>query len=278
MQKRSKLIAQKTKEKIRVQYTSVIQRSNGGGSRIGRKRASLVKLGYSSRDLDLVPASVIEHSFPCGNPVAYADIHPGDTVVDVGSGAGLDCIVLARRLHASNRVVGFDMTPAMVASARRNAAAAGTPRVQFGVGDAEALPIADGSADVVVSHGAMYLTMDKERAFQEAFRVLRPGGRLCLSDLIHTGLRAIPQLGFRLSGASAVESSEAYQDLLAQAGFRSVAIRSQQFFGIEDAASLWGVRPLIALLARLGCHRVFRPTANRLVRGFSSIQLTAVRP
>lgn len=278
MQKRSELVALRTKEKIRIQYTSAVGRTNGVGNRIGRKRESLVKLGYSSQDLALVPATVIEHSFPCGNPVAFADIHRGDTVVDVGSGAGLDCIVLARRLDGSNRIVGFDMTPAMVASARKNAAAAGTTGVQFGVGDAEALPMADASADVVVSHGAVYLTTDKDRVFKEAFRVLRPGGRLCLSDLIHTGLRAIPHLGFRLSGATSIGSSQEYKALVSAAGFEQVVIRSQQSFAIEDAASLWGVRPLIGLMARLGCHRFFRATANWLVQGFSSIQLTAVRP
>ena len=136
----------------------------------------------------------------------------------------------------------------------------------------------DSVADVVVSHGAFYLATDKVKAFQEAFRVLQPGGRLCVSDLIHTGPRAIPQLGFRLSGASAMESAEAYMALVAAVGFRRVVLRSQQFFGIEDAANLWGVSPLIGLLTRLGCHWVFRGTANRLVRGFSSIHLTAGKP
>jgi ubiquinone/menaquinone biosynthesis C-methylase UbiE len=278
MLNQSKLVTRKTKEKIRVQYTSAVQRSNGVEKRIGRKRASLIKLGYSAQDLALVPSTVIEYSFPCGNPIAFADIRRGDTVVDMGSGAGLDCIVMARRLGVENRILGFDLTPAMVASARRNAAAAGTEGVQFGVADAEALPMGDGSADVVVSHGAIYLVTDKAKVFKEALRVLRSGGRLCVSDLIHTGPRAIPQLGFHLSGATAIESADAYRELVAAAGFQQVVIRSQQFFAIEDAASLWGVLPLISLLARLGCHRVFRGTANRLVRGFSSVQLTAVKP
>ena len=268
----------RTKRKIRAQYTAAAERLNGHNNSVQVKRRLLVALGYPAEDLDRIPSATIEHTFACGNPLLTTPIRPHDTIVDLGSGAGLDCILLANRLNGQNRVVGLDITPAMVSRARRYAAAAGKLHIQFGVGDAEALPLGDATANVVLSNGAICLVGDKEKAFREVFRVLRGGGRLAVTDLLHTGPRFIRQLTYRLCGAMTVASPADYQAMVAAAGFEDVIIHCRRVVRIDEAASLWGVRPFIRFLARLGSRRVFRPVANRLLRGMSTIHLTAVKP
>lgn len=268
----------RAKQKIRRHYTSAAQRVNGDNTSLQRKRRSLIGLGYLAEELDRVPTATIEQTFACGNPLLATPIRPGETIVDLGSGAGLDCIILANRLNGQNRVLGLDFAPAMVSRARTSAAAAGEHWIQFGVGDAEALPLGNATANVVLSNGTICLVGDKEKVFREMFRVLGVGGRLAVTDLLHTGPRVIRALTYHLCGAATVASPADYQAMVAAAGFQDVVIHSRRVFQIEDAASLWGVRPFVHLLARLGSRRLFRPIANRLLRGMASIHLTAVKP
>jgi len=166
-------------------------------------------------------------SLGCGTPVAYADLQPGEVVVDLGSGAGGDVLRAAREVGPSGRSIGVDMTPEMVAAARANAAHAGLGHAEFRLGEIEHLPLPDGSADVVISNCVINLVPDKSRAFAEAYRVLHPGGRLVVSDMVSHGplpdaLRT-DAAAWAACIAGAVSFDE-YTAAIAGAGFTDVTV------------------------------------------------------
>ena len=204
------------------------------------------QLGYSAADLASVPAGA-DLGLGCGNPLAIASIQPGETVLDLGSGAGFDALLAARRLAGRGRVIGVDMTPAMIEKARRNVAKAGVPNVEFRLGEIESLPVADASVDLIISNCVVNLSPEKPRVIAEAFRVLKPGGRLALSDVVATkplpdDIRAqLPLIGACIGGASLVDELRA---MLTGAGFNRVDI-------VEKGASRkfiaqWGRDPRVA--------------------------------
>ena len=184
------------------------------------------KLGYSADELNAAPAGS-ELGLGCGNPLAIASIKPGETVLDLGSGAGFDCFLAARQLAGTGRVIGVDMTPAMITKARANAAKGGYPNVEFRLGEIEALPVADTSVDLILSNCVINLSPEKERVFREAFRVLKPGGRLALADIVAT--KPVPleirgkldAIGACVGGAALVDD---LRTMLTQAGFTKVDI------------------------------------------------------
>jgi arsenite methyltransferase len=192
----------------------------GGGS------GSSLKLGYSEQDLAGVPTGA-DLGLGCGNPQAIADLCPGETVVDLGSGAGFDCFLAAKRVGSSGAVIGVDMTPSMITKARGNAKRAGIEGVEFRLGEIEHLPVADSSADVILSNCVINLVPDKKAAFQESFRVLKPGGRLAISDVVMTAplpddLQAqLAALTGCVSGASSVDDLKHF---LTESGFTGVRI------------------------------------------------------
>ncbi|GAB6053331.1 arsenite methyltransferase [Magnetospira thiophila] len=184
------------------------------------------RFGYSTVEMNLVPEGA-NLGLGCGNPQALAAMRPGEVVVDLGSGAGFDVFLAARQVGDQGRVIGVDMTHEMLAKARENAQKGGYPNVEFRLGEIEYLPIADNQADVVISNCVINLSPDKARVFKEAFRVLKPGGRVAVSDVVQTAdfpPELVDDLGLLcgcVTGATPVAELEAHMNA---AGFTNIRI------------------------------------------------------
>lgn len=184
------------------------------------------QLGYSDADLDSVDGNA-NLGLGCGNPQAIASLNVGESVLDLGSGAGFDCFLAAQEVGETGRVIGVDMTPEMIEKARANASQNDAANVEFRLGEIEHLPVSDASIDVIISNCVVNLSPDKPQVFDEAFRVLRPGGRLAISDVVLTAavpheVRADPDsVASCVAGASTIDRLETMLD---DAGFESVRI------------------------------------------------------
>ena len=183
------------------------------------------KLGYTAEEL--AAAADGDLGLGCGNPLALAGVRAGETVLDLGSGAGFDCLLAARQLAGTGRVIGVDMTPAMIAKSRANAAKSGYRNLEFRLGVIEALPVTDATVDLVISNCVINLSPEKRRVLHEAFRVLKPGGRLAIADIVATKplpveLRTkLATIGACVGGAALVDDLRA---MLQEAGFERIEI------------------------------------------------------
>jgi SAM-dependent methyltransferase len=260
-----------TRSRVRGAYAQVAQASDAGDccgeassccgvsedAQINRLLS--LRLGYSDADLALVPEGA-DMGLGCGNPRAIASLRPGEVVLDLGAGGGFDCFLAAAEVGPQGHVIGVDMTPDMLSKARGNAARGGFGNVEFRLGEIEHLPVADRTVDVIISNCVINLSPDKPQVFREAFRVLKPGGRLAISDVVATAelpaaMRDDPYLHSAcVAGASPIDMLEA---MLAAAGFVDVVIapkdESREFIrdwvpgrGVEEfvvSATIEGWKP-----------------------------------
>jgi len=200
------------------------------------------KIGYSSSDLQFVPAEAGEISLGCGNPLVFSNLKPGETVLDIGSGGGIDVFLSANRVGKDGHVIGVDMTPAMLARARASAQKNGYDQVEFRQGEAENLPVEDASVDVVISNCVINLTEDKGKAFRETYRVLKTGGRLEISDIVSGG--NMPESLRKNQGewaacVSGALPEQEYTDLIRAAGFTDLKVTRSDAYEIAGVAKVY---------------------------------------
>ncbi|NVM52717.1 MAG: arsenite methyltransferase [Candidatus Helarchaeota archaeon] len=195
------------------------------------KRKFAEKLGYTEVELKDLPDDVTDISFGCGNPTAIAELKPGEVVLDLGSGGGIDVFLAAKKVGPTGKVIGLDMTPAMIERANTNAEKVGLQNVEFKLGEMESIPLIDDSIDVVISNCVINLSPDKAKVFRQIFRVLRPGGRIAVSDIVLNG--KLPEFIKRdfeaWAGcvAGALQEGD-YLQKIKDAGFTEVKVESKR--------------------------------------------------
>jgi ubiquinone/menaquinone biosynthesis C-methylase UbiE len=196
---------------------------------------------YSDDQKQEIPELAVNASLGCGNPTLLAQLAPGETVLDLGSGGGVDVLLSARRVGPQGKVLGLDMTDEMLELARRNQAQAGVTNVEFLKGTIEQIPLPDESVDVIISNCVINLSADKDQVLREAYRVLRPGGRFAVSDIVFT--REVPEAVRRSAElwagciAGALHERD-YRSKLVAAGFQQVELQTTRTFGAEDLAAI----------------------------------------
>jgi arsenite methyltransferase len=237
------------RSQVRTAYANVARGADGCSvGCCGTQGSGSLAMGYTEADLASVPEGA-DLGLGCGNPQAIAALRPGETVLDLGSGAGIDCFLAASRVGRTGHVIGVDMTPEMVSKARDNARRVSATNVDFRLGEIEHLPVPDQSVDVIISNCVINLSPDKGAVFREASRVLKPGGRLAISDVVAT--QAIPAevaasveaLTGCVAGALPVDEIRA---LLAEAGFQDIKVDPRPDSGAVIAQCMPGAERFLA--------------------------------
>jgi N-acetylglutamate synthase-like GNAT family acetyltransferase/SAM-dependent methyltransferase/catechol 2,3-dioxygenase-like lactoylglutathione lyase family enzyme len=263
--------------------------TRGGGSCCGESCDPITGDLYQAGETAGLPAEAVQASLGCGNPTALAELRPGEVVLDLGSGGGIDVLLSARRVAPTGKAYGLDMTDEMLALARENARKAGATNVEFLKGEIEHVPLPDASVDVVISNCVINLSPDKDRVLAEAFRVLRPDGRFAVSDVVVRGevpaaLRRSVELWIGCV-AGALEESE-YRDKLARAGFTDIDIEPTRIYHVDEARELLAgagidataVAPLLDGKFMSAFVRARKPGPAGPRAGAMSIEIEGARP
>ncbi|HEY7519742.1 MAG TPA: arsenite methyltransferase [Methylomirabilota bacterium] len=214
------------------------QASSCGSTCSGEAADPITSNLYGCGETAELPAEAVAASLGCGNPTALAELHAGEVVLDLGSGGGIDVLLSAKRVGPTGKAYGLDMTDEMLALARENQRRAGVANVEFLKGEIEHIPLPDASVDVIISNCVINLSADKDRVLAEAFRVLKPGGRFAVSDVVVRGdvpaaIRRNVELWIGCV-AGALEEQE-YRDKLAKAGFESIGVEATRVYRVDDA-------------------------------------------
>ncbi len=244
--------------------TSCCEPSCCGSSSPEAQKVDLTGGSYSAEEREELPQEALSASLGCGNPTALATLSPGEVVLDLGSGGGIDVLLSARRVSPEGKAYGVDMTDEMLALARKNQRKAGVENVEFLKGEIEDVPLPDDHVDVVISNCVINLSPNKPRVFSEAFRVLKPGGRFAVSDVVFLGSkRDLPKSVLRKTEAwtgcisGAMEKGE-YEEILRESGFEEVSVEVTNVYDPETVEQLSGPEEVEAL------RRV--PAASAFVR------------
>ena len=232
------------------------------------------QIGYSKAELSSVPQNA-DLNLGCGNPVALASLNEGETVVDLGSGGGLDCFLAAKKVGDSGRVIGVDMTPEMLDKARANCEKGGYKNVEFRLGEIENLPFADKAADVIISNCVINLSPNKKRVFEEAFRVLKSGGRLMISDMVL--LNKLPDdvknsvLAY-VGCISGAELKTEYLKSMEKAGFKNVEVIEETLMPLDQMLSDATAKAIMKEL------KLTKKRAAELIGSVVSVKVSAKKP
>jgi ubiquinone/menaquinone biosynthesis C-methylase UbiE len=232
------------------------------------------RIGYSKEEMNSVPEGA-NLGLGCGNPIALASLKEGETVLDLGSGAGFDCFLAANRVGKSGKVIGVDMTPEMLDKARENARKGKYGNVEFRLGEIENLPAADGSVNVVISNCVINLSPDKKKVFEEAFRVLKPNGRLLVSDIVL--LKELPEIIRKnvqayIGCVAGAEMKNKYLRIIEEAGFLKVKVIEESVFPIDYVISDPTATKIIKD-SKLPAEKV-----KEMTHAVASIKVSALKP
>ena len=273
-EKRVKEVVKKTYGQVARQKKSCCGAVNSCCGAPETAREISQKIGYSEPEIQAVPEGA-DMGLGCGNPIALASLREGETVLDLGAGGGFDCFLAANKVGRRGRVIGVDMTPEMIKKARENARKGGYKNVEFRLGEIEKLPVDDNSVDVVISNCVINLVPDKKRAFREAFRALKAGGRIMISDIVL--LKELPERirqSFELyvgclAGAALKKD---YQNAIKEAGFQDVKIVDEIIFPV---ASLVDGPTAQAIIKDL---RLSHDQIEEIARSVRSIKVSGIKP
>jgi ubiquinone/menaquinone biosynthesis C-methylase UbiE len=272
---------EKVRKSVRKGYAKVAKRNSGCCASekpscgcTGSVEEISKAIGYSEEELSSVPEGS-NMGLGCGNPVALAWLREGETVLDLGSGGGFDCFLAASRVGPKGKVIGVDMTPEMVDKARENLRKSKHRNVEFRLGEIENLPVADGSVDVIISNCVINLSPDKKRVFEEAFRVLKPGGRLMVSDIVL--LKELPEeiktsIEAYVGCVAGAMLKDEYLGTVGKAGFKDVRIAEETQFPVEYLIDNEDAKTLIKK-TKIPIEKV-KETANSVI----SIKVHATKP
>jgi SAM-dependent methyltransferase len=232
------------------------------------------RIGYQEEDLKAVPEGA-NLGLGCGNPLAHSALKEGDTVIDLGSGAGFDCFLAANQVGKNGRVIGVDMTPEMIDKARQNAQKGNYANVEFRLGEIENLPVADNKGDMIISNCVINLSPDKPRVFKEAFRVLKPGGRLMVSDVVL--LKELPEeiknsVSAYVSCLGGAVMKEDYLEAVKEAGFAEIRIMDEKTFPVDLMTNDPTVKAVAENL------NVSQEKAEGLAKSVASIKVSGIKP
>ncbi|MEW6181851.1 MAG: arsenite methyltransferase [Bacillota bacterium] len=265
---------EKLRKAVREGYARIAAGSGSCCCGPARVQDISLKVGYTAGELEVIPEGA-NLGLGCGNPIALASLKEGETVLDLGSGPGLDCFLAAAKVGPGGKVIGVDMTPEMVEKARANARQGTYNHVEFRLGEIENLPVADNSVDVIISNCVINLSPDKKRVFEEAFRVLKPGGRVMVSDI--TLLKELPDFIKNSAAAyvgclSGAIMRDQYLAAMESAGFSDVKILDETSFPIDCIANDPTAQAVADNLNIAGDQ------LKDIIDGVVSIKVAAVKP
>jgi arsenite methyltransferase len=232
------------------------------------------QIGYSKDDLNAVPEGA-NLNLGCGNPVALASLKEGETVIDLGSGGGLDCFLAANKVGPKGKVIGIDMTPEMLDKARTNLRKSKRTNVEFRLGEIENLPVADNTADAIISNCVINLSPDKQRVFNEAFRVLKPKGRLMISDMVllkDIPLEILKSVEAYIGCIAGADKKAIYLDQIKKAGFKDVQVVEETTMPVEALISDATAQQIMKKL------NITKQKATELFSAAVSIKVSATKP